>query len=125
MDSKFCIHRLLTDAFDDVFLMVATLAPNEPGWIQQVFGELAISLLIPVIGSAFSPDGKSILYVGKEDDHWNIYRLPQPEGNKQQLTDDIHDNFAPHESLHEWNPRLPVSPQGLSPTLLGKIKITK
>ncbi|RKU07867.1 hypothetical protein C6502_16020 [Candidatus Poribacteria bacterium] len=111
--------------FDDVFLMVATLAPNEPGWIQQVFGELAISLLIPVIGSAFSPDGKSILYVGKEDDHWNIYRLPHPEGNKQQLTDDIHDNFAPHESLHEWNPRLPVSLQRLTPTRWGEIKVTK
>ncbi len=111
--------------FDDVFLMVATLAPNEPGWIQQVFGELAISLLIPVIGSAFSPDGKSILYVGKEDDHWNIYRLPHPKGNEHQLTDDIHDNFAPHESPHEWNPRLPVSPQGRTPTLWGEIKTTK
>ena len=111
--------------FDDVFLMVATLAPNEPGWIQQVFGELAISLLIPVIGSAFSPDGKSILYVGKKDDHWNIYRLPHPKGNKQQLTDDIHDNFAPHESLHEWNPRLSVSPQELTPKRWVEIKATK
>ena len=111
--------------FDDVFLMVAMLAPNEPGWIQQVFGELAISLHIPVIGSAFSPNGKSILYVGKEKGHWNIYRLPHPEGNKQQLTDDVHDNFAPHESPHEWNPRLSVSPQRLTPTLWGKIKVTK
>ena len=111
--------------FDDVFLMVARLAPNEPGWIQQVFGELAISLLIPVIGSAFSPDGKSILYVGKEKDHWNIYRLPHPGGNKQQLTDNIHDNFAPRESPHEWNPRLPVSPRKLTSKRWGEIKVTK
>lgn len=111
--------------FDDVFLMVAMLAPNEPGWIQQVFGELAILLLMPVMGSAFSTDGKSILYVGKEKGHWNIYRLPHPEGNKQQLTDDIHDNFAPHESLHEWDQRLPVSPRELTLKHWGEIKTTK
>ena len=111
--------------FDDVFLMIAMLAPNEPGWIQQVFGELAISLLMPVIGCAFSPDGKSILYVGKEKDHWNVYRLPLKAGIKQQLTDDIHDNFAPHESSHEWNLRLSVSPQELTPKHWGEIKVTK
>ena len=122
-------HILYTETvdgrFDDVFLMVAMLAPNEPGWIQQVFGELAISLLIPVVGSAFSPDGKSILYVAKTEGHWNIYRLPHPKGNKQQLTDDIHDNFAPHESPHEWNPRLSVSPRKLAPRRWGEIKVTK
>lgn len=111
--------------FDDVFLMIAMLAPNEPGWIQQVFGELAISLLMPVIGCAFSPDGKSILYVGKEKDHWNVYRLPLKAGIKQQLTDDIHDNFAPHESSHEWNLRLSVSPQELTPKHWGEIKVAK
>ena len=111
--------------FDDVFLMVAMLAPNEPGWIQQVFGKLAISLLMPVIGSAFSPDGKSILYVAKTEGHWNIYRLPHPKGKKQRVTDDMYDNFAPHESPHEWNPRLSVSPQGPIPALWGKIKASQ
>ena len=111
--------------FDDVFLIVATLSPNEPGWRRQVFSKLGISLLMPVIGSAFSPDGKSILYVAKTEGHWNIYRLPRPKGNKQQLTDDIHDNFAPHESPHEWNPRLPVSPRKLAPRRWGRIKATK
>ena len=111
--------------FDDVFLIVATLSPNEPGWRRQVFSKLGISLLMPVIGSAFSPDGKSILYVGKEKDHWNIYRNLRQEGIRQQLTDDIHNNFAPHESPHEWNPRLPVSPRKLAPRRWGKIKVTK
>ena len=108
--------------FDDVFLIVATLSPNKPGWRRQVFSKLGISLLMPVIGSAFSPDGKSILYVAKTEGHWNIYRLPRPKGNKQQLTDDIHDNFAPHESPHEWNPHLPVSPRKLAPRRWGEIK---
>ena len=111
--------------FDDVFLMVAMLAPNEPGWIQQVLGKLAISLLMPVIGSAFSPDGKSILYVAKTEGHWNIYRLPHPKGKKQRLTDDMYDNFAPHESPHEWNPRLSVSPRKLAPRRWGEIKVAK
>ena len=125
-DVQHILYTLAVDRrLDDADLMVVELSPNEPGWKQQVFSEMRISLLIPVIGSAFSPDGKSILYVGKEKGHWNIYRLPHPEGNKQQLTDDIHDNFAPHESLHEWNPRLPVSPQELAPRRWGKIKITK
>ena len=122
-DGQHILYTLAVDGrLDDAGLMVIELAPNKPGWIQQVFGEMHISLLMPVIGSAFSPDGKSILYVAKTEGHWNIYRLPHPKGNKQQLTDDIHDNFAPHESPHEWNPRLSVSPRKLTPTRWGEIK---
>ena len=125
-DGQHILYTLAVDRrLDDADLVVVELSPNKPGWRQQVFSEMHISLLIPVIGSAFSPDGKSILYVAKTEDHWNIYRLPHPEGNKQQLTDDIHDNFAPHESPHEWNPRLPVSPRKLAPRRWGKIKVTK
>ena len=125
-DGQHILYTLAVDGhFDDAVLMVVELSPNKPGWRQQVFSELAISLLIPVIGSAFSPDQKSILYVGKKEDHWNVYRHPLQEGTRQQLTDDVHDNFAPHESPHEWNVRLSVSPQGLTPTLWGEIKVTK
>ena len=112
----------------NAFLVHVELDPNgrgELGWKHAVLEWTLMTLGIPVIGSAFSPDGKSILYVAKTEGHWNIYRLPHPEGNKQQLTDDIHDNFAPHESPHEWNPRLPVSPQGLTPTRWGEIKRIK
>ncbi len=113
------------ERFDDTFLVVATLSPNEPGWRRQVFSTLLISKQIPAIGSAFSPDGKSILYVGKEKDHWHIYRYLFQEGIDQQLTDDLHDNFASHESPHKWNPSLPVSPQGLTLMLWGEIKKIK
>ena len=125
-DGQHILYTLAVDGrFDDATLMVVELSPNKPGWKQQVFGELAISLFVPVTGSAFSPDGTSILYVAQTEGHWNIYRLPHPKGNKQQLTDDIHDNFAPHESPHEWNAILSVSSQELTPMLWGEIKVTK
>ncbi len=111
--------------FDNTLLVVATLSPNEPGWRRQVFGTLGTSKRRPAIGSAFSPDGKSILYIMKEKDHWNIYRDSIQEGIEHQLTNDRYDNFAPHESPHKWTPRLSVSSQRLTPTLLGEIKEIK
>lgn len=128
-DGQQIMYTLAVDGhLDNAFLVHVELDPNgrgELGWKHAVLGWTLMTLGIPVIGSAFSPDGESILYVGKEDDHWNIYRLPHPEGNKQQLTDDIHDNLAPHESPHEWNPRLSVSLQELTPTLWGEVKTTQ
>lgn len=128
-DGQQILYTLAVDGhLDNAFLVHVELAPNgrgELGWKHGVLEWTLMTLGIPVIGSAFSPDGESILYVGKEDEHWNIYRLPHPEGNKQRLTDNIYDNFAPHESPHEWNPRLPVSPRKLAPRRWGKIKVTK
>lgn len=128
-DGQQIMYTLAVDGhLDNASLVHVELDPNgrgELGWKHAVLEWTLMTLGIPVIGSAFSPDGESILYVGKEDDHWNIYRLPHPEGNKQQLTDDVHDNFAPHESPHEWNRRLPVSPRKLVPRRWGEIKVTR
>lgn len=69
----------------------------------------------------FSPDGKSILFAGYDNDDWNIYRFRFADKQLTQLTDSWGTDAAPHE----WDPRLAVSLQGLTPTLWGEIKATK
>ena len=64
-------------------------------------------------------DGKSILIaLRKEGGNWDIYRFRLRDRQLIQLTD----HPAKDSSPHEWNSRLPVSPQGLVPTRWGEIK---
>ena len=64
-------------------------------------------------------DGKSILIaLRKEGGNWDIYRFRLRDRQLIQLTDHPAKDISPHE----WNPRLPVSPQGLAPTRWGEIK---
>ena len=76
----------------------------------------------------WSTDGESILFAGrnpavtlrKDGYNWDIYRFRLQDGQLTQLTNHFQDDIAPHE----WDPRLPVSPQGLTPTRWGAIKST-
>ena len=69
----------------------------------------------------FSPDGKSILFAGRDKGDWDIYRFRFADKQLVKLTDSWGRDAAPHE----WDPRLSVSPQELTPTLWGEIKVTK
>ena len=73
--------------------------------------------------AAFSADGKAILFAGRraDADNWDIYRFRLADRKLTQLTDSPGDDLAPQE----WNLPLSVSPQELTPTLWGKIKIAK
>ena len=74
----------------------------------------------------WSTDGESILFAGrnravtfrKDGNNWEIYRFRLQDGQITQLTNHPQDDLGPHE----WDPRLPVSPRGLTPKRWGKIK---
>ena len=70
--------------------------------------------------SDFSADGKSILFSSQQngDDSDEIYRFVLADRQLIQLTNSPGRDAGPHE----WNPRLSVSPQELTPTLWGEIK---
>ena len=75
--------------------------------------------------SDFSADGKSILFSadliddGEKNDE--IYRFVLADRQLIQLTHSPGRDAGPHE----WNPRLSVAAQDLTPTLWGKIKATQ
>ena len=73
---------------------------------------------MPLSTVAFSADGKSILFTGKTDNDWNIYRFRLADRVLIQLTNNPRSDIAPHE----WNPALSVSPQKLVPKRWGEIK---
>ena len=66
----------------------------------------------------FSADGQSILFAGKTNNDWNIYRFRLDSHSLIQLTDNPGKDVAPRE----WNPRLSVRPQRLLPLFWGAIK---
>ena len=74
-------------------------------------------------------DGKSILFAGrnrsvtfrKDGNNWEIYRFRLWDGQLTQLTHHAQDDLGPHE----WDPRLPVAPQGLASKHWGEIKTIK
>ena len=84
---------------------------------------------MPFDTAAFSPDGKSILFAGKQDvlfngkqyGDWDIYRFRLADKQLIQLTATPGRDAAPQE----WDPRLSVSPRALIPTLWGEIKTVK
>ena len=73
---------------------------------------------MPVQTVSFGADGKSILFGGKIWDRWQICRFRLDTHELTQLTDEWQSDLEPRE----WNPRLPVSPQGLAPKRWGEIK---
>ena len=73
---------------------------------------------LPFHSTAFSADGKSILFTGKKDNQSNIYRFRLAEHKLIQLTDNPGSDIAPQE----WNPRLSVRPQRVLPLFWGGIK---
>ena len=109
---------------DTSFPVIATLSPH--GRADVLSWKPVKVPRMPFHSAAFSADGKSILFTGKKDfvmgggrgDPWNIYRFGLIDKQLTQLTDNPGDDAAPHE----WDPRLPVSPQGLAPTRWGEIK---
>ena len=74
----------------------------------------------------WAADGKSILFAGrnrgvtfrKEGNNWEIYRFRLQDGQLTQLTNHPQDDLGPHE----WDPRLPVAPQGVRPIRWGQLK---
>ena len=69
--------------------------------------------------TAWGADGKSILVtLRKAGEKWDIYRFRLSDSQLIQLTN----HPAGDGSPNEWDSRLPVSPQGLTPTRWGEIK---
>ena len=107
--------------------IIATLHPADP---QRVFKRMPVKRALKALDSfSFGADGKSVLFKGKKDfvkanvkgDPWNIYRFGLVDKQLIQLTDSLGKDTFPQE----WDSRLPVSPQKLTPTRWGEIKMTK
>ncbi len=109
--------------------VIVTLPPADPqGGLKRV--AVKIPRRIKALHSvSFSADGKAILFNGKKHfvregvkgDSWNIYRFGLVDKQLIRLTHSQGADVVPQE----WNPRLPISPQELTPTRWGKIKTTK
>ena len=98
------------------FPIIATLHPTRRGVVTH---ERVPLPKMDLNTSAWGADGKSILVtLRKEGGAWNIYRFRLRGRQLIRLTDHPASDAAPHE----WNSRLPVSPQGLIPKLWGDIK---
>ncbi len=106
---------------------IALLAPRGRAeviqWKRIKLPQLAIKAV------SFSADGKSILFAGtqpfagaEERGDWNIYRFGLVGKELTQLTNNQGDN---NSGPREWNSRLSISPQRLTPTQWGEIKGTK
>jgi Tol biopolymer transport system component len=99
--------------------VIATLHPAK---LQRVFKRVPVKMpRMRFYMPRFSADGKSIFFSSKQDGNSNIYRFGLVDKQLTQLTNSPGKDSAPQE----WNPRLPVSPQELTPTLWGEIKTTK
>ncbi len=101
----------INDSVKNSTIIIATLWPEkrEPVPIPKMDSTAA----------DWGADGKSILFAGrKEGGNWDVYRFRLRDRQLLQLTD----SPAKDSSPHEWNPRLPVSPQGLAPKHWGEIK---
>lgn len=101
------------------FPVIATLTPN--GRAEVISWKHVKVPQMPFDSAAFSADGKSILFSGKKDDAENIYRFGLVDKQLIQLTDNPGTDAAPQE----WDSRLLVSPQRLTSTHWGEVKITK
>ena len=106
---------------------VAVIATLHPAGRREVVKREPLPLpRWDMTSETWSTDGQSILFAGrnravplrKDGNNWEIYRFRLQDGQITQLTNHPQDDLGPHE----WNPRLPVSPQGLAPTRWGAIK---
>ena len=113
----------INHSFNDATLIIATLHPTRREVVH--FDRVNIPKR-PIRGGAWGAGGKSILFTTRPPDgpknlDWNIYRFGLIDKKLIQLTDHVwRDQIG-----QEWNPRLPVSPQRLTPTQWGEIKATK
>lgn len=116
-DGKQILYSAAINAsVNDSSMIIAALAPVGRGKVVQ-WERVAVPRM-PLSTGAWEADGKSILFAAKKENHWNIYRFRLRDKTLIQLTDQPFKDSGPHE----WNPRLPVSPQGLAPKSWGEIK---
>ena len=109
---KGSINGLVTDSF----VVIATLDSRRRKVLKHEELPMPKMNLTTV---SWSSDGKSILFSGRKDgEKWDIYRFRLSDNQLIQLTDHPASDTFPQE----WNPLLPVSPQGLVPTRWGEIK---
>ena len=126
-DGKQILYKGAIDALvTDSFVVIATLNSRRRRVVKHE------EVPIPKMDStsvSWGVDGKSILFAGRkvedrekwninEGRRWDIYRFRLADNQLIQLTD----HPASDGSPQEWNPLLPVLPQGLAPTRWGKIK---
>ena len=104
---------------NDSFLTIATLHPVMQQKVikREQVGIPRLALDTPT----FSADGTSILFSGKQDNHWNIYRFRLGDRKLTQLTENV--NPLADAAPHEWKPRLSVpNQQGVLAQTWGRIK---
>ena len=102
-------------------LVIATLHPRKHEAVKHE--RVPLPKKMHIYAAAWGADGKSVLVTlrmapREEGGEWNTYRFHLPDGPLIQLTD----HPATDARAHEWNPRLPVSPQRLTPRRWGEIK---
>ena len=109
---KGSINGLVTNSF----VVIATLDSRRRKVVKHE------DVPIPKMDSttvSWGADGKSILFAGrKEGEKYDIYRFRLSDNHLIQLTDHPASDTFPQE----WNPLLPVSPQGMVPKRWGEIK---
>ena len=108
--------KAINSHVDTPFLVIATLDPVGRG--KVVKWEQVKVPRMPLDTGAWGADGESVLFAGKRKSRWNIYRFRLRDKTLIQLTNNPFKDSGPHE----WNPLLPVSPQGLVPKRWGEIK---
>ncbi len=115
-DSKKIIYTKLTreGEKEEATIVIVTIDAKGHEAIEHEDVKLPHNPWLSVSGEAWGSDGKSILIAGRIG-IWNIYRFRFAGRELIQLTDSPATDFAPDE----WNPRLPISPQGLIPRLWG------
>ena len=101
---------------ENSFVVIATLAPAGQRRVRKL--DRVPVPRMPLQSVSFSADGKSILFSGKRNNQWDIYRFSLIDYSLTQLTDDLVKQVGPKE----WNPRLSVRPQRLLPLFWGDIK---
>ena len=100
----------------DSFVVIATLDSRRRKVVKHEEVPIPKMDLTTV---SWGADGKSILFAGrKEGEKWDIYRFRLSDNQLIQLTDHPASDIFPQE----WDPLLPVSPQGLAPKRWGEIK---
>ena len=104
---------------DTSFPVIATLSQNKR---QEVIHWEHIKVpRMPFDTASFSADGQSILFSGKKEDGWNIYRFELSGHQLIQLTDNLAEDTMPRE----WDSFLAVpDPQHLLTQTWGRIKAT-
>ena len=102
----------------DVFPVVATVLNPGRQVVRSELTPIPLKAFQPV---AFASDERSILFSGKKENHWNLYRLRLTDKKLIQLTNNV--NPFKDADPHEWNLRLSVSrQQRLLAQTWGRIK---